>query len=114
MENFQEVLQQEVKDFRDMVDNGDFFLGCPDPEECEADGNECQHGVALDYEMLLSSRKDLLGLHVIVSLGGPHIEIDTRLAMVTGHWGGFYAKEYIKYAMAQEMQSQWEEILDLG
>lgn len=43
---------------------------------------------ALDVTYTMSARGEYLGATVIVTVGGPHVEVDTRRDMVEGYWGG--------------------------
>ncbi|WP_269929117.1 hypothetical protein [Kocuria massiliensis] len=45
-------------------------------------------GGSLDIEYTVSGHGEYLGATVTVTVGGPHVEVDTRRDMVIGYWGG--------------------------
>lgn len=65
---------------------------------------------ALDVEYTISSRGDLLGVRLYVTLGGPNIYIDTRAGEVVGHWGADTARAWVPSEICDEINEIFEEI----
>lgn len=64
----------------------------------------------LDVEYTLSSTKELIGVRLWVTLGGPNIYIDTRAGEVVGHWGTNSARAWVPSEICEELTSYFDEI----
>ena len=65
---------------------------------------------SLDVEYTLNSSKELIGVKLWVTLGGPNIYIDTRNGEVVGHWGSDCARAWVPSEICEEITSYFEEI----
>ena len=65
---------------------------------------------SLDIEYTLDSRRNLLGVRLWMTLGGPNIYIDTRGGEVVGHWGSDCARAWVPSEICEEITSYFEEI----
>lgn len=66
----------------------------------------------LDVEYTLSSTKELIGVRLWVTLGGPNIYIDTRAGEVVGHWGCDCERAWLPSEICNELTSYFEEIME--
>ena len=58
-------------------------------EEIEAGGDVVEYlNDILDYEYMVSNKKEYIGSRILVAFGGPNIYINTRSNVVEGYWGG--------------------------
>ena len=58
-------------------------------EEIEAGGNVAEYlDEVLDYEYIISNKKEYLGSRILVAFGGPNIWIHTGTNQVKGYWWG--------------------------
>ncbi len=64
----------------------------------------------LDIEYTLSSSKELIGVKLWVTLGGPNIYIDTRAGEIVGHWGSDSARAWVPSEICEEITGYFEEI----
>lgn len=67
---------------------------------------------ALDVEFTLDSRKNLIGVTVYVSLGGPTVWIDTRRQEVRCHWGFGDSWAGLDSDICEAITSYYEEMLE--
>lgn len=83
-------------------------------EEREESGEACDlydyFNDVLDYEFAISSRRDMLGVKVWVTLGGPNIWIDTREGYIKGAWGTDRADVWLPSEIADEISTIFEDI----
>lgn len=66
----------------------------------------------LDYEFIVSSRKEYLGAKIWVALGGPNIYIDTRHGEIVGHWGTDESHVWMSPEICAEIDAVFEDIYD--
>ena len=65
---------------------------------------------ALDCEFTMSSRKDLVGVKLWVTLGGPNVWIDTRERVVKLAWGSERAEAYLPGEICDAINEYFEEV----
>lgn len=66
----------------------------------------------LDIEYTLNSSKELIGVRLWVTLGGPNIYIDTRAGEVVGHWGCDAARAWVPSEICEEITSYFDDIME--
>lgn len=64
---------------------------------------------ALDIEYIFSSRRELLGVVIYVTLGGPNCYIDTRRGEVVCNWGADTGAAWLASEICEEINSYMEE-----
>lgn len=67
---------------------------------------------SLDIEYSLDSRRNLIGVKLWVTLGGPNIYIDTRTGEVVGHWGCDCARAWVPSEICEEITNYFEETME--
>ena len=68
---------------------------------------------APDVEYTLSSQRELIGVRVYVTLGGPTCWIDTRNGAVVCAWGAERAAIWLASEICEEINSYFEDFLNL-
>lgn len=66
----------------------------------------------LDYEYTVSSRGNMLGVTVYITLGGPNVWIDTRRQEIAGAWGADRAEIWLPDEIRNEIESIFQEMFD--
>lgn len=66
----------------------------------------------LDIEYTLSSTKQLIGVKLWITLGGPNIYIDTRAGEIVGHWGADSARAWVPSEICDEIMNYFEDIME--
>lgn len=66
----------------------------------------------LDIEYTLNCSKELIGVRLWVTLGGPNIYIDTRAGEVVGHWGTDSARAWVPSEICEEITSYFDDIME--
>ena len=80
-------------------------------EECESLIDYlCEN--ALDIEYTLNSQKELIGVRIYVTLGGPTCWIDTRNGEVVCAWGSDKESAWLASEVCEEINSYFEESLN--
>ena len=67
---------------------------------------------ALDVEYTLNSQRELIGVRVYVTLGGPTCWIDTRNGEVACAWGTDKESVWLASEVCDEINSYFEEFLN--
>ena len=67
---------------------------------------------ALDVEYTLNSQRELIGVRVYVTLGGPNCWIDTRGGEVVCAWGSDKASAWLASEVCEEINSYFEDFLN--
>ena len=68
---------------------------------------------ALDVEYTLNSQRELIGVRLYVTLGGPTCWIDTRNGEVVCAWGTDKESVWLASEVCEEINSYFEDILSL-
>lgn len=68
---------------------------------------------ALDVEYTLNSQRELIGVRVYVTLGGPNCWIDTRSGEVVCAWGSDKESAWLASEVCEEINSYFEDFLSL-
>mgnify|MGYP004670998173 FL=1 len=68
---------------------------------------------ALDYEVVISSTRQIKGVRLIVTLGGPTCWIDTEIREVVCTWGGERASYFIDPGVCDELENIVAECMEL-
>lgn len=83
-------------------------------EEREELGEACDlydyFSDVLDYEYIISSTRELVGVRVWVALGGPNIYIDSRASEIVGHWGTDESRVWLPSEICDEINAIFEDI----
>ena len=66
---------------------------------------------ALDVEYTLNSSRELIGVRVYVTLGGPNCWIDTRTGEVVCAWGSDKESAWLASEVCDEINSYFEDFL---
>ena len=66
---------------------------------------------ALDVEYTLNSSRELIGVRVYVTLGGPNCWIDTRNGEVVCAWGSDKESAWLASEVCEEINSYFEDFL---
>lgn len=66
---------------------------------------------ALDVEYLLDSQKNLIGVNLYVTLGGPTCWIDTRRGEVVCRWGTEEGRAWVPSEICEEINDSYAEYL---
>ena len=66
---------------------------------------------ALDIEYTLDSNKQLIGVRIYVTLGGPNCWIDTRSGEVVCAWGSDKWSAWLASEVCEEIDSYFEDFL---
>ena len=67
---------------------------------------------ALDVEYTLNSQRELIGVRVYVTLGGPNCWIDTRTGEVVCAWGSDKESAWLASEVCEEINAYFEEFLN--
>ena len=67
---------------------------------------------ALDVEYTLNSSRELIGVRVYVTLGGPTCWIDTRNGEVVCSWGSDKESAWLASEVCEEINSYFEDFLN--
>ena len=67
---------------------------------------------ALDVEYTLNSQRELIGVRVYVTLGGPNCWIDTRAGEVVCAWGSDKESVWLASEVCDEINSYFEDFLN--
>lgn len=67
---------------------------------------------ALDVEYTLNSNRELIGVRVYVTLGGPNCWIDTRNGEVVCCWGTDRASAWLASEVCEEIDTYFEDIFN--
>lgn len=68
---------------------------------------------ALDYEVVISSTRQIKGIRLYVTLGGPTCWIDTEIREVVCTWGGERASYFIDPGLCDELEEIVAECMEL-
>lgn len=75
-----------------------------DPEEY------MRSGAILDIEYTHSGNRSLSNIVLIISTGGPHIEVDLGRCVVAGYWAGDSVEEPISTDACDRLWEYWAEV----
>lgn len=91
-------------------DTGKYFLPCGCETELELELLSVIDYLedALDIEYTLDSRKNLIGVNIYVTLGGPTCWIDTRRSCVVCRWGNEEGIAYFDSDISEEINVYYE------
>lgn len=64
----------------------------------------------LDINYILDAQKELRGVRVAVTLGGPNIWIDTVQGIIEGFWGTEHAESWIASEVCEAINDIFDEI----
>ena len=103
-------MKNECREYAEMIRNDVNSLYEGEPvDECESLWDYIAD--ALDVEYTLNSQRELIGVRVYVTLGGPNCWIDTRGGEVVCAWGSDKESAWLASEVCEEINSYFEDFL---
>ena len=101
-----------ARSLRSIADDAQFegqtFTGhCPNDGDCPGG---CDHPEPLEYMVLKDNMKNYRGVILVLSIGGPHIELNTRDGKVNGVWGNDVFYQQLDQEACDRIDETWEEL----
>ena len=104
-------MKNECKEYAEMIRNdiNSLYEGKA-VDECESLFDYVAE--ALDVEYTINSQRELIGVRVYVTLGGPTCWIDTRNGEVVCVWGADKESAWLASEVCEEINSYFEDFLN--
>ena len=106
-------MKNKCKEYAEMIRNdiNSLYEG-KTVDECESLFDYIAN--ALDVEYTLNSQRELIGVRVYVTLGGPTCWIDTRNGEVVCAWGTDKESVWLASEVCEEINSYFEDFLNFS
>ena len=106
-----EKMKNECREYAEMIRNDvNRLYDGETVDECESLLDYIAD--ALDVEYTLNSSRELVGVRVYVTLGGPNCWIDTRNGEVVCAWGSDKESAWLASEVCEEINSYFEDFLN--
>ena len=104
-------MKNECREYAEMIRNDvNSLYDGETVDECESLWDYVSE--ALDVEYTLNSSRELIGVRVYVTIGGPTCWIDTRSNEVVCAWGSDKESAWLASEVCEEINSYFEEFLN--
>ena len=104
-------MKNKCREYAEMIRNDvNSLYGGETVDECDSLWDYVAD--ALDVEYTLNSSRELIGVRVYVTIGGPTCWIDTRSNEVVCAWGSDEESAWLASEVCEEINSYFEEFLN--